>query len=665
MDGSPPPRRGLDETAPWATLGERFDITGKIFENRAIHEFVETDHFICVVAPKGMGKTVLLRKKRDFLEREGAGKLIIPGEKHVDFVQRPPSFEKSFSARFPDILFWKGLWESALFASIALNAPYDPRIATVLGDFADAMPRMLKAFVATYLDKKRPVRQAVPSTIVSEFLTGTYAAFEKFQRRAALELETAVIHNVRQSVHVLIDSFDQTLLEMCQLAHDRLDTDTWCAGQLGLLKAAWHINRHNPHIKIVCSVRSEAYANFRDDDRQAMHSAVLTLAYQRGELRRLVDVLVSQYENAETLDDFLGFSEGPGGEAPFDYMLRHTMARPRGLSVVGSMLHRSVGEALDPDERREQFARIVAEESPRDIVDQYLMAEMRHFLNFLDTQEKVEFIWRNLPANILSPRDLARITHRFAKRFGYEPESCQPFGELYNIGLLGHVAAGADAGRHQQRFRKTNDFSWNGEGCLPRSNHYLVHPALTHTIRAFNPQYRTHGKIRVGQDLDWGAAEEAVVDEDRISIFVSYSSRDGKLVSGVMAALEKQFDRSGVRHRFWRDVWRIKGGEDFQEGIEYGLKESDVLLLFYTRQSAQSRWVEREWRISLQREVERRDICVVPVTTLPPSHEMPPFLALKHLRRLPTSAAKTKPALKSFVTRLADDIVADRSRARG
>jgi hypothetical protein len=73
-----------------------------------------------------------------------------------------------------------------------------------------------------------------------------------------------------------------------------------------------------------------------------------------------------------------------------------------------------------------------------------------------------------------------------------------------------------------------------------------------------------------------------------MKVFISHASADKPTVKAIAQALTD----SGVK--VWLDEADIRVGESIAEGITSGLVSSDLLLLAFSHQALQSRWVNRE-----------------------------------------------------------------------
>src|ERR1044072_5507257 len=94
--------------------------TGILEETPAITDFMrdETNKRI-VVAPKGYGKTFLLKSKRILLQSDNDNLSCLPENQLVDAtISDSPSLSHADLQRFVDYAFWCQVWSVALMASV-------------------------------------------------------------------------------------------------------------------------------------------------------------------------------------------------------------------------------------------------------------------------------------------------------------------------------------------------------------------------------------------------------------------------------------------------------------------------------------------------------------------------------------------------------------------
>jgi hypothetical protein len=112
-----------------------------------------------------------------------------------------------------------------------------------------------------------------------------------------------------------------------------------------------------------------------------------------------------------------------------------------------------------------------------------------------------------------------------------------------------------------------------------------------------------------------GLLEEAVVAKqerhtkrtDEKIAFISHSSKDKKFVRQLAS------DLVAANIRVWIDEQQIQVGDSIPDKVAQGLAESDFYLIVVSQSSVESQWVRKELNGALVREIERRDVNVLPI----------------------------------------------------
>ena len=101
-------------------------------------------------------------------------------------------------------------------------------------------------------------------------------------------------------------------------------------------------------------------------------------------------------------------------------------------------------------------------------------------------------------------------------------------------------------------------------------------------------------------------------------VFLSHSSSDKRVVRHINSDLKS--------HGFatWLDEEQIPFGGSIVDGIEKGLKSSDVLLIFISSSSTVSKWAKGEWHTKFFHQINEGRISVIPIKL--DECEMPVFL---------------------------------------
>jgi len=80
-------------------------------------------------------------------------------------------------------------------------------------------------------------------------------------------------------------------------------------------------------------------------------------------------------------------------------------------------------------------------------------------------------------------------------------------------------------------------------------------------------------------------------------VFISYAQRDGPFVN----LLTKNFRR--LKLDTWRDIEKLKPGEDWQQRIDDGLRAAGAVVVVLSRQAIKSQYVAYEWAFAIGAEI--------------------------------------------------------------
>src|SRR5438270_6242867 len=90
-------------------------------------------------------------------------------------------------------------------------------------------------------------------------------------------------------------------------------------------------------------------------------------------------------------------------------------------------------------------------------------------------------------------------------------------------------------------------------------------------------------------------------------VFISYSSADRTFADRL------QSDLVNIGLSVWKDDKDIKPGDSFSGRIEQAVITSDFFLIILSTSSISSPWVEREYRLALNSQLEKSKPCIIPI----------------------------------------------------
>ena len=124
--------------------------------------------------------------------------------------------------------------------------------------------------------------------------------------------------------------------------------------------------------------------------------------------------------------------------------------------------------------------------------------------------------------------------------------------------------------------------------------------------RDLYPQVSIHGS-----DVIDGAIilTESLADtgEQGPNVFIAHNRRDMEIAARIAEALEYEDLRPKIA------AWEVTPGDSFVEWMEKRLRESNFLILVWSKNAAESDWVRREWAFFLPRFVTDPSIKIIPI----------------------------------------------------
>jgi hypothetical protein len=92
-----------------------------------------------------------------------------------------------------------------------------------------------------------------------------------------------------------------------------------------------------------------------------------------------------------------------------------------------------------------------------------------------------------------------------------------------------------------------------------------------------------------------------------MKVFLSHNKKDSNLAHKIATDLKSN------NISVWFDEWEIFVGDSIVQKVQEGLKSCDFLSIIFTKNSEGSNWIEREWQSILHKELENRNIIILPI----------------------------------------------------
>jgi class 3 adenylate cyclase len=480
---------------PWTIDADDIQVA-EDFDASLLHRTNWIDDFLAsgrderfiVTGTKGFGKTLLLKAKR-VVYQQSKSTVCLPENALLD----KPIGDKVFSAEMIELYGhgtenWRKVWLISIAATVLKHLgmidglTLNPRLQALLGD--PHLRSVIDHFV-NLLDFPRG----------DLFRSGSETDSHLVPR----------LRSVNQPVALFVDSIDEYFNKHIVAAGLRasdageLSAEVWHLSQMALVETAYQIRRVNHHVKVLAAVRKEAFSRLDDATPmvQQYRGSTVDIAYSAESLREIVlnNIRREKERNlvnparlrADPIEAFAGMTHVTHGatgqrEEVFEYIYRHTLQRPRDLMTIGQKL-----SDIAPAERSEQAIKAAVNQGATEIAREYLN-EISPYIGL-----ELEPVFALIRGNVLSREDLEVMfrEHNGALRARGEPD-VHVFCMLFKAGLLGHVTTDLVSSRRVQRFLRPGERTFDPDGILPQSPHYLIHPVLAELILRSNADYAAH-----------------------------------------------------------------------------------------------------------------------------------------------------------------------------
>lgn len=473
--------------------------------SKAIKLFLKNENTTrtILVAPKGYGKTLLLRKKAVSIRRAYPTSTIHPsdGQAQVERITAPGAVTTVLD--FPDLFDkrtgkdpWEDLWLYAISATILEATNAKPRKH-------DREPEKMTRNDrdAAIYDELFEGNQSVGgnlAAIITKWPTMRETYGQVFARLMRPRLEALSV-----DVFLFLDAADEALTwaidESNPPYYDLAFTypNFWVEIQVALLTTVRRFHSINKRVNIFATLRSEALNTPTAPLQGQAESICLRLDYSEQDL---IDIFCQNIEllpedelvdaaAKDPIERFLGVSailHEPTGklESPIETILRHSMWRPRDVIEIGAALL-----DIPKAERKVERIRTAINEKSAWLYGHYQQQAIPLW------EEAISDLVTECKSNVISRFELERLRRNFMARHG--DRFGDPWQYLYSQGFLGYVGGRAgDHTRRMQFLRGPGMRAIRSKPLPPGHNYYVLHPCLVGQIRdrqgeLFRPSTRT------------------------------------------------------------------------------------------------------------------------------------------------------------------------------
>jgi class 3 adenylate cyclase len=481
--------------------------------NNQIAGFLDpsTTEEMLVIAPKGFGKTLLLKAKRQSMrQRYGT---MLPERALVDKPSANPDLmsHREYGSVRETEAYWKALWSIALTLSVERHLGVCPS----LGGPLEKVLRNdhLRSACDLFTNLLALPRDAY------------FAAFKDYVSHLL-----PVFRRIHSSIAMYVDNIDEYFEDF--LASDLVDSDEqraiyrsyWHFAQIGIALAARDLHAINNHVKIFASIRKEVFQRTFLGNPLGLQLAgsALDLHYSREDLVEIIRKNIDAERKRNLVDPgakdpwvrFLGphavkiVHHTTGDEEEVGaFWIRHTIQRPRDIAFIGRDL-----AAMDPRRRTRETVRQQITRSAAAIAQGFITEMSPHLPQF-----DREILFRLIRSNVIPAAELQELDEQYdrlfsAKQGGEQPVACHVFANMFKIGLLGYVGMHPETAELVQFFGYPGEVPLDRNDVLPDAEYFLIHPSLDLLIGGYNPGYFRHlDKLNIiGADRPWRSARQTM-----------------------------------------------------------------------------------------------------------------------------------------------------------
>lgn len=481
----------------WIADADYMDIDSielkNIYKNYPVRDYLENANKLGIASTKGVGKTFLLKAKR--LHSQSKGEICYPQDNMLNVIIAP-SIHSNLTNYFEDYSNWILLWESAIVLSIFSHYPKDK------GEVFKNSPYHKQLLDLTSSGEVSFYFSKLISSDSRKLLVN-------LKYEAALALDE--IHKIQNSICIFIDRIDQAFENQVhqipgqtKMSSGNRNASFWQYAQLSLAQAAYQIRAVNQHVKVYYAIRKEAMkgAEAFIEEYQNFHGSIVSLNYSREELEEMMNIYIQQQEDCNLIKAeykytdpqyaFFGMKTIPHvriqneREKCFDYLLRHTLGRPRDIM----MFCNDITTYGLKRKNRKQVLRSRINICSKNLLESYLFQTERFLFNI--NTEDLNVLFDLIQSNKITLKMLKSICNQFNRYFedkygdsSFDCSECNiceklhPFCQLYNVGLLGVVANDRTI-----RFKHISEgLLEHGNHFLPYSQFYYLHSAVANKVQ--------------------------------------------------------------------------------------------------------------------------------------------------------------------------------------
>lgn len=441
-----------------------------------------------IVAPKGYGKTLLLKAKRQAVQQEEQYAHILPVNNLVDKPGGIPNIPDKRAPWRQSEEYWKILW------LVAIGMTF---LKAEKAEVSNLSPKAAQLWADPVFD--------CACDIFTQLLQFNAGEYERL-KNDCMNRFVPHMRQIRHSACLFIDNVDEFFEEVLKYSQteegeDALPRAFWYQAQIGVALAAREIHALNSHLKTFASIRKEAFESLAVNSSLGLQlsGAAMDIIYSYTDLLDIIDKNINEEKreslpNPEARDAVAQFfvdgdraimhNDTDDEETLKDFWLRHTLRRPRDIAAIGRKL-----SDVDKGQRTIAKARkVISAESA--VIARHYLAESTPHLDCFDATVLLPLLTKNY----FHTDELEKIAQHYMEDYKRKYQMAHlpllhPFCHLFKLGLLGYVRPVAGDSGFEQQFPKPGSQSLSGVCVLPAAEVYLIHPIMDAWLAHLNPAY--------------------------------------------------------------------------------------------------------------------------------------------------------------------------------
>lgn len=573
-------------TEPWifesGNIDFSKDVENILLRNENIDKYLSTDHrdkYLFLVGPKGIGKTFLINYKSHLLrlqhneEIKFAPQTELSENLMIFFSQ----FSKDEINKFQSSDIWENIWKYSLLAVACKTSGIE--IEDILNLSENDFSKVSNVLSFLLSDRKN----------LSKVLN---FGMPKLISKAGSIRNGIIIF--LDGIDIAVDSFVDEKFYDYETYEDK-PLKVWTNIHVGIAKSIYDISKLNSHIKIYTTLRSEAFKLIPGGIGMNLEGFAIHLNYSPEELKEIFNNNIKltnekklvNPDGDEFIDKFLGYNTMPHPfakshfENSLDFILRHTLGRPREIVFLGNKLFfeklsKTDYKNIDEQDRIEDIRFFVNEKSEQ-IIDNYL----KEIIPTFSKETLIKFL-KKIQSNVFHFKILNK-------------EEIDFLGICYNVGLVGVIANRTNKKGEKikvQYFKNAGDYIYNNINDFPKSEYYITHPILdSFFAKIFNLDFYNASNI-IGQNYSFETPPYLY------DYAVTYSNADKSIVEEITNGLKD----NNLKVFYDKDFEKEILGNDLVEYLfDIYKKTAKNVIVFMSESYLTTRWTSIEFKAITQR----------------------------------------------------------------